>query len=316
MSHRDFYNILSVSKTASDDEIKRAYRKLAKKYHPDRNPDNPKAEEKFKEVQQAYDTLGDSEKRSQYDQYGEVGVGQWSTDPRGQKVYSWGGSGSAVGVDDLEDLFSSFGGGGKRASIFDEIFGGQRGRQSMASQRGQDHQQNITLTFEQAIRGTTLTLQMKMGHNGRPETIEIKIPAGVSQNQKIRIAGRVPGLRGGPPGDLYLVCDIKPHAYYTREGLDLYVDVPVSITEAVLGGKIDVPTLDGKVSMSLPPGTPGGTRLRLKGKGVQKKGDAPGGDLYVVINMTPPTELTDDQRQLFEQLKEIDLIDPRAKCPW
>lgn len=320
MSHRDFYKILNVSNSASDDEIKRAYRILAKKYHPDRNPDDPKAEEQFKEVQQAYDALRDPKNRAQYDQYGEVGVGQWATNPSGKKVYKWGGSGSTVGIDDLEDLFSAFGSGSQRSSIFDDIlggaFGGQRVRHAVAPQRGQDQQQSIELTFEQAIRGTTLTLQLKMGQNGPPETIEVKIPPGVSQGQKIRIAGRVPGFRGGPAGDLYLICSIKQHAYFTREGMDLYIDVPVSITEAVLGGKIEVPTLDGKVTMTLPPGTLSGTRLRLKGKGVQKKGNAQGGDLFVVVKIVPPDELTDEQRKLFEQLMISDLSDPRAKCPW
>lgn len=318
MSEKDFYEILGVSRSASNDEIKRAYRKLAKKYHPDRNPDNPQAESKFKEVSQAYGVLRDKEKRAKYNRYGEVGVGQWSNSPHGQKVYQWGG-GSSVNIDDLEDLFSTFGGRADH-TIFEDLFGGGVGasqrRTTAVPQRGRDQEHPVHLTFEQAVHGTTLTLQQSMVNNGRKETIEVKIPPGVDQGQKIRIAGRVPGHRGGPPGDLYLRCSIQPHPYFTREGSDIYVDVPVSVSEAVLGGKIEVPTLDGKVTMSLPPGTASGTRLRLKRKGVLKKGGSKRGDQYVIIKIVPPNELTDDQRRLFEELGKQDTTNPRMQCPW
>lgn len=317
MSEKDYYEILGVSRSASDDVIKRTYRKLAKKYHPDRNPDNPQAESKFKEVQQAYDVIRDKEKRAKYDQYGEVGVGQWSNSPHGQKVYQWGG-GSSVNINDLEDLFSTFGGGANH-SVFNDLFGGvgtsPRGTPSVP-QRGQDHEQPVQLTFDQAVHGTTITLQLSMGNNNRKETIEVKIPPGVDQGQQIRVAGRIPSHRGGPPGDLYLRCSIQSHPYFSREGSDIYVDVPISVSEAVLGGKIEVPTLDGKVTMSLPPGTASGSRLRLKSKGILKKGGSLRGDQYVNIKIVPPSELTDDQRRLFEELGKQDMTNPRLQCPW
>lgn len=316
---RDYYEVLGVSRTASEEEIKRAYRKLAKQYHPDRNPD-PAADAKFKEVQRAYATLSDKEKRQQYDQFGEVGVGEWHTTPQGQKVYQWGG-GSTVGVEDLEDLFSAFGARGQRGrgaggSIFEQIFGHGRGEWDVsAPPPAADEERDITLTFDQAVHGATVSLQLTTAR-GRIEHLEVKVPPGVEEGQRIRLRGRVPGANGGPPGDLLLRCHIRPHPYFTREGLDVYLDVPVSITEATLGAKVEVPTLEGRASVTLPPGTASGTKLRLKGKGIKRGGSGEVGDQYVVVQIVPPAAASAEQRELLERLRETESVSVRAKSPW
>ena len=315
---RDYYEILGVKRSASQDEIKRAYRKLAKQHHPDRNPDDPAAERQFTEVLQAYEVLGDPQKRSQYDRFGEAGVGQWSTNPEGRRVYQWGGD-SSVNFEDLEDLMSAFGGsGGQRASVFDQFFRGTgRGRPRSAPKRGADEEHRISLSFDQAIHGATVTVRLRSGREGRSETLEVKIPSGVQEGQRIRLRGRgQPGQDGGPRGDLHLVCSITLHEYFTRQGADIYVDVPVTVIEAVLGGEIEVPTLGGRAVVSLPPGTSSGTKLRLKGRGVLKRGDTQRGDQYVVIVIVPPKAVTDEQQRLFEQLREQETLNPRSECAW
>ncbi len=316
-SSKDYYEVLGVARTATADEIKRAYRKLAKEHHPDRNPDDPSAEVKFKEVQRAYEALGDAEKRARYDQLGPAGVGQVGTDPRGQRVYQWGGS--AVNVEDLEDLFSAFGRGSERPGVFEQIFGGGFGERATRSTRQApktaDHEHAVQLSFEQAIHGTTISLEMSGGATGGRQTIEVRIPPGIEDGQRLRVKGRVQGRRGSTPGDLYVRCRIAPHAYFTRQGSDVSVEVPVSVTEATLGAKIDVPSLDGMATLTLPAGTASGARLRLKGKGVPAS-DGSTGDQYVVIRIVPPTRLSEDQRRMFEELRRAESADPRAACPW
>ena len=319
---RDHYEVLGVSRSASTDEIKRAYRSLAKKYHPDRNPGDPSAEGKFKEVQHAYTVLIDPKKREQYDQFGDVAVGEWQTRPTGEQVYQWGG-GSSVGVEDLEDLFSAFGGrggGGRGEGVFEQIFGnaGRRGpsrRAGTAPRRTVDEEHPVELTFDQAVHGMTVTLDLSHGRRGH-ETIEVKIPSGIEAGQKVRVRGRVPGRNGGPPGDLILICNVAPHPYFHRDGLDIHLDVPVSVTEAALGAKIDVPTIDGHATVTLPPGTPSGSKLRLKGRGIVRRGTAERGDQYVVVQIVPPKSLSEEQRRMYEMLREGDRQDPRSRCPW
>lgn len=317
---RDFYEILGVKRDTSEADIKRAYRTLAKKFHPDRNPNDPSAEDRFKEVQEAYATLSDPQKKAEYDRFGAAGVGQWRTAPTGERVYQWGG-GSKVNVEDLEDLFSAFGGGGEHASVFDQFFGrggaGARRRTPRTQpRRGEDQEHEVTLAFDQAIQGTTLSLQLQTGGNGRGETIEVKIPPGVDDGQKIRVRGRIPGQHGGPPGDLLLRVKVLPHPYFTRSGNDISVEVPVSATEAALGAKIDVPSIQGQSTVTLPPGTPSGARLRLAGRGIKKPGAAAAGDQFVVVRIVPPKTLSDDERRLFEKLRELDTTDPRRDAPW
>jgi DnaJ-class molecular chaperone len=309
MGTRDLYEVLGLSRSASTEEIKRAYRKLAKQHHPDRNPsDRAEAEARFKEVQHAYSILGNAEKRAQYDRFGEVGVGDVRTNPTGQRVYTWGNSGSQVNVEDLEDLFNIFGGrGGAGGGPFDEFFqrvgvGRSRRPQPMA---GNDVTRRINLAFEQAVRGATIEVDVNSGRQrgeGR-ETLEVAIPPGVEEGQKIRLKGKgEPGSGGGPPGDLYLVCSVRPHPVFHREGQDILVDVPVTIPEAALGGKVEVPTLDGPVELTVPPGTSSGAKLRLKGRGVPAHGRQPTGDQLACVRVVTPKSLTEEQRKLMEQL--------------
>jgi len=313
---RDYYEHLGVKKGASQDEIKRAYRMLAKEHHPDRNPGSAKAEKEFKQVQEAYNTLKDEKKRSQYDQFGAAGVGQWETKSNGQRVYQWGG-GASVPADDLEDLFSAFGGGGRSgpASIFDQFFGGG-GRRSVRSQpdRPRNEERDVSISFDQSVHGATISMRLTHGGGGG-ETLEVKIPPGVCDGQKIRVRGRIPGAGGGPPGDLILCCKVRPHPYFRRQGADLYLDVPISVCEAVLGTKVDIPSLDGTTTVTIPPGTSGGGKLRLGGRGIANGKDGRG-DMYVVVQIVSPGELTDEQRALFEKIRATDQTDPRAKCPW
>jgi DnaJ-class molecular chaperone len=317
---RDHYEVLGVPRSALADEIKRAYRKLSKQYHPDRNPNDPTAEAKFKEVQHAYGVLNSSEKRAQYDRYGDVAVGEWQTRPTGEQVYQWG-DGSSVRSEDLEDLFSAFGGrgGSVNEGIFEQIFGGVRrsGQSARTATRPAPPQQYhpVRIRFEDAVCGTTLSLRIGREHGGE-ETIEVKIPAGVEPGQRIRVRGQGASGNGGPGGDIILVIEIEPHAYFRRDGADIYLDLPVSVTEAALGAKIEVPTIQGRGTVTLPPGTPSGTRLRLRGQGVVKRGTADYGDQYVVVQIVPPKSLTDQQREGFERLREIGVDDPRKSVRW
>ncbi len=314
----DYYQILGVERSATQDEIKRAYRRLAKKHHPDRNQaDAAAAEDKFKEVQEAYSVLKDPKKRREYDQYGKAGVGQWTTNPNGQRVYQWGGGGSSVRVDDLEDLFSAFGGGGQRASVFDDLFGrGGPRRRARSPQKGDDVQQQLRLSFEQAIHGCTVTVRLS-APGRKTENLDVKIPPGVEEQQKIRLRGKgSPGINGGPPGDLLLVVGINAHPYFSRQGADVYVDVPISTIEAALGAKVDVPTTDGTATVTIAPGTRSGSKLRLRGRGAPRSNGAARGDQYVIVQIMPPKNLTDEQRRLYEQLRELGDVDPRVNCPW
>jgi len=313
---RDYYEILGVSRSATQEEIKRAYRRLAKQFHPDRNPD-PQAEKTFKEVQQAYQVLSQPEKRSQYDRFGEVGVGEVRNDPRGRTVYEWGG-GSSVSVDDLEDLMSAFGRGAPGASIFEELLGGVSRRRSRPSpRRGVDDERELRLTFLQAARGATVTFRLRGTGTTGTQSLDVKIPPGVEEGQRIRVKGRgQPGANGGPPGDLFLVCRIDPHPYFQRLGTDIDIEVPVSVPEAVLGAKIEVPTLEGRATVFLPPGTPSGTRLRLKGHGLAAREGAGRGDLYVTVRIVAPKKLTPDQQRHYEALRSLEDDNPRASCLW
>ncbi|HNQ24793.1 MAG TPA: J domain-containing protein [Phycisphaerae bacterium] len=328
MPQRDFYEVLGLAKTASPEEIKRAYRSLAKKYHPDRNPNDPSAERSFKEVQEAYSVLGNTEKRAQYDQFGRVGVGEWTTEPTGERMYTWGG-GTRISMEDLEDLFSMFGtaggGGGERSSgFFDQFFGaspggaGTRTRRRPAAQpaRGADRETPVEVSFEQAVRGATVAVRLKRT-GGRTETVDVRIPPGVEDGQRIRLRGQgQAGRDGGPPGNLILVISVRPHPYFTRRGADIYLDVPISVSEAALGAHVEVPSLDGRSTVTIPPGTSSGTKLRLRGRGGPKPASAGHGDQYIVIQIVPPTATSEPVRRLLEELRQVESVSPRAHCPW
>lgn len=335
MAESDYYKVLGISRTASAEEVKRAYRKLAKKYHPDRNPNDKSAETRFKEVQAAYDVLSDPQKRKMYDQFGHTGsTGQgWRAGPAGPHVYTWkSGGGPDIPVENLEDLFQVFAGGGfgrgqSGASPFEELFSGIGGRGRRVRTRGptvpepatdRDIEHPVTLTFEQAIHGTTLDLRLtSRGRTGSAETVSVKIPPGVANGQRIRVRGKGhPGRRGVTPGDLYMVCTIQPHPYFRRVGNDIYLELPLSITEAALGAKVEIPTLAGRTILQVPPGTPSGARLRLKDKGVKPPGNKPPGHQYAVVRIVPPKQLSPHQKQLLQELHDIGEASPRENIGW
>jgi len=313
MAKRDYYDVLGVKRNASADEIRAAFRALARKYHPDVNK-APDAEAKFREASEAYEALSDPEKRKIYDRFGHQGPGPG---PRGGGGHP-GGAGVPV---DFGDLFGGLGGGFAGMSLKDILnslrdrASGGRARRRPA--RGADSESHLTLDFMQTVRGTATRLRIRRpGPDGAPheETIEVKIPPGVQEGSKVRVRGK--GQAGGrEAGDLYILVHVRPHPYFRREGDDIQVTVPISIAEAALGAKVDVPTLDGLTTVTIPPGTASSQRLRLRGKGVRRPGKEPG-DLYVEIDIIPPKDPTPQQRECLQRLAEISKDDPRSRCPW
>lgn len=323
MANRDYYDILGVSRSASEAEIKRAYRRLAKKYHPDRNPDDRTAETRFKEVQEAYDILSDKEKRAAYDRFGRVGVDSQAGEPGG---YAWSGAGpgrtysTEFNIDDLRDLFEHGGGGGPFGDFFDRFAQGPRTARRRARRatpmRGQDLEHTVNMSFEQAVHGATFEIDLRTTTDTgtKTQTLSVKIPAGVRDGQHIRLRGKgQPGVDGGPAGDLHVICRIRPHRYFRREEDDIYVDVPISIAEAALGAKVEVPSLEGRTTVTVPPGTASGTRLRLKDRGVYNATKKTRGHQYVVIKIVPPKKLEPHQEQV---LRELLAQNPRKNVQW
>lgn len=333
MAKRDYYDILGIARNASEADIKRAYRKLAKQHHPDRNRNDPKAVEKFKEVQEAYEVLSDKNRRATYDQFGVAGSsgsgGDWRTGRGGQRVYNWTGPGGGgeVPFDNLQDLFDSFnvnvGGSHGAGGIFDQIFGRRRpGRQSgtrvSPEEEVQDLEHHLQLTFDQAIHGTTLEIEIAVDGYGSTQRLKVRIPPGVEEGQRIRLKGKGrPSSDGRSAGDLYIVCHVQPHPYYGRQGNDLYLDVPLTIAEATLGTKIEIPTMDGPTRLTIPPGTASGAKLRLRGKGVVDPKTTQRGDMYAVLRIVPPKNLTPQQKSLMEQLQSaLAGENPRSDVGW
>lgn len=313
MSRKDPYEILGVARGASLDEIKKAYRRLAKQHHPDRNPGDKEAERKFKEVQAAYDILGDAERRAQYDRFGAGGP---TPDFR-----NWGQS-SHVGADDVHVNFSDL---GDLSSIFEQFFGGGFGGRARArggartatrpAPRGGDLASELEISFEESIRGTSREIAISAADRSRPQRIDVQIPAGVSDGQRIRLRGKGQPGPGGA-GDLYIRVHIRPHAWFRRDGHDLLIDLPLSITEAALGTKVSLPTLDdGAARLTIPPGTSSGTKLRLRGQGVPKA-DGSRGDLFAVVRIVAPKELSERARELLDTLAEELAHTPRADLGW
>jgi DnaJ-class molecular chaperone len=334
---KDYYETLGVKRGASADEIKKAHRKLVRKYHPDVNKNNKESEEKFKEAQEAYDVLSDETKRRNYDQFGHAGVGAGGPpggggDPfeafrRAQQggggvggtryTYRPGGPGGAG--DTVEDFDFGGGGGADFADVFEQLFGARgragatrrQARPAAAPQRGQDIEHPVTLTFEQGVRGTTLPLQIN--RDGRLETIDVKIPPGVKDGSRVRIRGKGQHTNG-EPGDLYIITQVMPHPYFRRDGLDILLDLPISMYEALLGTKVEVPTLDGPVTLTIPPGTSSHTKLRIKGRGVERGGER--GDQFVVTKIIVPRELDDEDRDVVRRTQEKRPLNPRADLRW
>lgn len=345
-TNKDYYEVLGVKKDATAADIKKAFRRLARKYHPDVNPGDTKAEQNFKEINEAYEVLGDSKKREQFDQFGSAGF---------EGIHGFNG----FGASDAGGGFAGFGGA---EDIFSDLFGGfqQRGRVS----RGQDLLTSLDISLEDAFRGVkrTISLQREVacsgcggsgskeskkctacngagavkqgrgffnisqpcpscggkgkvtirtcgscGGSGRSlvtESINVKIPPGADTGSRLKLTGKGgAGYHGGPAGNLYIELTVLPHSIFKREKNDIFVDVPVTVTQAIIGGKIEVPTLEGTVSMTLPPGTDSGKKFKLKGKGVPSKGSGTRGDQYAVIKIIVPKNPSEKTRQA---LKEVD----------
>lgn len=360
MSERDLYQVLGVPRDADAAAIKKAYRKLAMKYHPDRNQGDTKAEEKFKEVQSAYDVLSDEKKRSLYDQYGHDGVR--AAESGGAGGHGFGGF---SGFEDLGDIFGQ-GGGFDEGNIFEQIFGGNRRRRQQQPQRGADLRYPLTITFEQAALGATVTIRVPtlvacesckgagtasgtkptkcseckglgqvrlqkgffvveqtcprchgrgtvitnpcgqchgQGRAQQHKSLSVKVPAGVDNGDRIRLAGEgEAGPNGAPSGDLYVEVKVKDHAIFKREEGNLHCDMPISFLDAALGGEIEVPTLTGKVKLKIPPETQTHRVFRLKGKGIKPVRAHYTGDLLVKVQVETPVNLSKEQQ---EQLKTL-----------
>ena len=357
MAKRDFYEVLGVAKGASEDEIKKAYRKLAMKYHPDRNPNDKTAEEKFKEVKEAYEVLSDDNKRQAYDRFGHAGV-----DPNGM-----GGMGGGMGGDPFGSVFGD---------IFGDIFGGgmggmggMGGRGASQAYRGSDLRYNLEISLEEAAKGCQKTIrvpawnkcsscggsgakkgtspttcttcngqgQVRMqqgfiqvhqtcphchgtgktikepcpdchgqGYTRTNKTLEVSIPKGIDEGMRIRSAGNgEPGQNGGSPGDLFVEIHIKHHPVFTRDDDDLHCEIPISFGKAALGGDIEVPTLDGKVSFHVPTGTQTGRTFRLKGKGIKGVHSYHPGDLFCHVRVETPVNLTEEEKNLLRKFEEL-----------
>jgi curved DNA-binding protein len=309
---RDYYEVLGVPRTASDKEIKSAFRKLARQHHPDVNPDNAEATARFKEINEAHEVLRDPEKRKKYDQYGadwqQYEAWEKAGKPGGSPFGGAGGGAGGGGVeyrtvnpDDLEDLFGS---DSPFSDFFHDLYGrGATGRRGFATapMAGEDVEGETTISLEEAFRGTDRSVRLE------GKRVEVKIPPGIRDGARVRVAGQgSPGLNGGPAGDLYIRVHIRPHPRFQREGDDLRVKVPVPLATALLGGEVMVPTLKGnQVALKVPAETQNGTRLRLRGLGMPQLRDQGAGDLYAEVDVRLPLPMTAEMRRLAEQIREV-----------
>ncbi len=297
MEYKDYYKILGVKRNAEEKEIKRAYRRLALQYHPDKNPDDKQAEERFKEINEAYEVLGDPEKRAKYDQLGSS-YRAWERSGGRPGGFDWSqwmaGSPGGVRVEmgDIGDLF-----GGGFSDFFNAIFGMGGGRAS--PRRGRDLQQTLSITLEEAYRGTSRLLQQ----NGR--RLEVDIPRGARTGTKVRIAGQ--GEQGsGAPGDLYLRIQVRRDPSFRRRGDDLYVDAQTDLYTAVLGGEVKIDTFDGPVLLTVPPGSQPDQTFRLKGRGMpQLRNPSQNGDLYARLKVSIPQNLSTEEQELYRKLSKL-----------
>lgn len=309
---RDYYETLGVSKTATDDEIRTAFRKLARKYHPDVAKDKAASEEKFKQINEAYEVLGDPEKRKKYDQLGanwnQPGGFQpppgWGAQQPGGGFHRYGGDGGGVefefGGTGFSDFFEAFFGGGRGRSAFGAGVGGRA-----AAERGSDVEADIMVTLEEALSGSKRAVSLRRSGSNKTETYQVKIPRGVHEGQRIRLAGQgEAGSRGGKSGDLFLRVRLARHPDFSVEGNDLIHEVKIAPWQAALGAEIQVPTLEGKARMKLPPGTQGGQRFRLRGRGLPSS-TGTRGDLYVVTQINIPKKLSERERKIWSDLAQL-----------
>ena len=313
---RDFYDVLGVSKNASADDIKKAYRKLARKYHPDSGGNTKDNVEKFHEVQEAYDVLSDKEKRKNYDQFGHA-----AQNFAGAGAGGHGGYRTNAGGFDFSDIFSGMGGGntggfggfGGIADIFEQMRAGQAARPHSRPHhpaKGKNIEYAITIGFMEAVNGAIREISLTITDpNGsrRVEKLSVKIPAGTDNGGKIRLRGKGQHSPGGTSGDLILTVNVTQHPYFKRDGLDILMDLPVTVTEAALGAQVEVPTLSDRTVVNVPPGSPSGRKLRLKGRGV--KSASATGDMYLILKIVMPDSLDEKSVQL---LKEFGKLNPQT----
>ncbi len=302
---KDYYAILGVGRSASDAEIKKAYRKMAAKYHPDKPTGD---ESKFKEISEAYETLSDAEKRAMYDQFGSDY----------QQAGAGGFGGAHGGGADFSDIFGDmFGGGAGGFGGFGGAHGGAGGfgQHQARPQKGEDQTVNVMVSLTEAIEGAERTINVQTGNpHSRSSSydtkpIKVRIPAGVTQDQKIRVKGKgFSGLNGGPDGDVIIKINLEKHPHYKVEGNDVYLDLPITPWEAALGAKVEIPTLKGKVKMAIAPGTQSGTKLRIKGRGL---GQNPGNQ-YVIVQIHTPPAVSDEDKALYESMAAQMPFNPRA----
>jgi len=320
MATKDFYTTLGVPKSASEKEIRQAYRKLARQHHPDVNPGDAAAEARFKEITSAYEVLSDAEKRRKYDTYGD----QWQHADQIEEMQRRAG-GRAFRFGDGGGVSFDFGDLGDLGSVVEGLFGRRR---PQGPRKGANVEHPVDVTLEEAYHGTTRTLQLVgqepcptcggsgqianavchvcqgSGAAAKPRTLEVKIPAGVETGSRVRIAGEGgPGAGGGARGDLYLVVSARPDARFERRGADLYTNVELPVADAVLGTEVEVPTLTGKVVLTVPPLTPNGKPFRIAGKGMPKLRSDESGNLYARVVVKVPEQLSDRERALFQELR-------------
>jgi curved DNA-binding protein len=302
MDYKDYYKILGVDKSASTDDIKKAYRKLARKYHPDVNPNDKVAEDRFKEINEANEVLIDSEKRAKYDRLGSSWQAYQRTGGMGGFDWSQWVSGADGGYVDLNDILRgrSAGQADSFSDFFEAIFGNM-GQARATSRQGQDYNQKVEITLEEAFNGASRILRI----GGR--RIEVKIPRGAKTGTKVRVRGEgAEGLGGGPKGDLYLEIEVTPHATFERVGDDVYTELPVDLYTAILGGEATVPTFKGRIKLRIPPETQTGRTFRLKGQGMPRlKQSDERGDLYAKVIVQLPQNLTPEEIALFEELADM-----------
>lgn len=300
---RDYYDVLGIGRSATADEIRRAHRKLAKEFHPDKNK-LPEAAKRFSEIQEAYDALSDGEKRAKYDQFGHAGAAANPFGGRGgQAGQAGGGSWQNVDPGDLEEMMGGLGGIGD----FFRSGGTQRGRAGRtgraAAQAGQNIEVEVTVDFMTAAIGGMRSISTRDAQ-GKNASIDVRIPAGIASGGSLRIAGKGhDGIGGGPPGDLMLAIRVAPHSWFYRDGMDVSIDVPITIVEAALGTSVDVPLLKGSIALRVPAGTPSGKKLRVTGKGIAPANKTPG-DFYAVIQIIAPAELDSADAEALKSLGE------------
>ena len=328
---RDFYDILGVSKSAATDQIKSAYRKLARKFHPDVNRNDQSAESKFKEVQEAYDILSDSKKRQAYDHFGHAGVSSAAAaeaaaaasagSPRDGSGFRYsrrtpGGATVDFGDVDIDDLFASMGSRRRKSRRSTAASPYAAETTDAPEAAGADIVHPVTLSFEHAARGTTLDLRFDAANRAFSETISVKIPPGVDEGSKVRVRGKgQPSMMSGSRGDLVIITHVATHPYFTRSGQDVILELPLSASEAAAGTTVRVPTLDGAVELRIPPGINSGKKLRIKERGISGR-DGTKGDQLCRVLVVLPDSLTDSEKAALAEMDKAHHFDARHTVPW